>query len=351
MKVIVAGDFSPHDRLEGAFPSGALSQVKPVLESADYSIVNFESCVDGKDESVKYGCHLKCDSSAVEALAGAGFNCLTLANNHFRDYGAAGMENTFKAADKAGLDIVGAGLNLAAARKILYKKIGDETLALINCCEKEFSIAGNDDPGCNPLDVVDVCRAISEARSSADYVLVIVHGGVEEYQLPTPRMQKLYRFFIEQGASAVVNHHQHCFSGYEYWQGRPIAYGLGNFCFDWHSERGSEWNKGCLAALDFSSEGVALKLLPYEQCNEEPVVKMLPEDAFDERIEQLNSLIAGSLEEQFDALCARSGKRYLRHFALACPFVSKKKRLKILNDLECESHYERALRSVKRSVK
>jgi poly-gamma-glutamate synthesis protein (capsule biosynthesis protein) len=46
-------------------------------------------------------------------------------------------------------------------------------------------------------------------------------------------MVETYRFFIEAGADAVVNHHQHCICGYEVYKGKPIFYGLGNFCFDW----------------------------------------------------------------------------------------------------------------------
>ena len=51
---------------------------------------------------------------------------------------------------------------------------------------------------------------VEEAKKKADFVLVIVHGGSEHFQLPTPRMQATYRFFVDAGADAVVNHHQHC---------------------------------------------------------------------------------------------------------------------------------------------
>lgn len=43
-------------------------------------------------------------------------------------------------------------------------------------------------------------------------------------------MQEIYRFFVDIGADAVINHHQHCYSGYEVYKEKPIFYGLGNFC-------------------------------------------------------------------------------------------------------------------------
>lgn len=68
------------------------------------------------------------------------------------------------------------------------------------------------------------------------------HGGVEHYNLPSPEIKQLHRFFIEAGADAVVNHHQHCFSGYEVYKSRPIFYGIGNFLFDDARKIDSPWN-------------------------------------------------------------------------------------------------------------
>lgn len=52
-----------------------------------------------------------------------------------------------------------------------------------------------------------------------------MHGGHEHYQLPSLRMQETYRFFIDAGADVVVNHHQHCFSGYEIYNNKYIFMG------------------------------------------------------------------------------------------------------------------------------
>src|SRR5690606_22347516 len=83
----------------------------------------------------------------------------------------------------------------------------------------------------NPIDIIDNVKQINEARGIADYVFVIVHGGHEFFNLPSPRMQKLYRFYAEQGADIVIGHHTHCIGGYETYKGVPIYYSLGNFLF------------------------------------------------------------------------------------------------------------------------
>ncbi|MBQ9230187.1 MAG: CapA family protein [Prevotella sp.] len=63
-----------------------------VTKGADYSIVNFECPVaDNRCQPIaKYGPNLRCSKRGVEAVKWAGFDCVTLANNHFLDYGEGG---------------------------------------------------------------------------------------------------------------------------------------------------------------------------------------------------------------------------------------------------------------------
>ena len=100
-----------------------------------------------------------------------------------------------------------------------------------------------------PLIRSAVFYAIEEAKKKADFVVVIAHGGHEHYNLPSPRMKKWYRFFVDAGAHAVVGHHTHIISGYEVYKDAPIFYSLGNFCFDWEGLRNMEWNNGMLVEV------------------------------------------------------------------------------------------------------
>ena len=300
MRVLVAGDYSPRDRVAQLINDGdtneLLSSVRSIIQSVDYSIVNFESSVViGEAAPIeKCGPSLKCRPEAVPVLKEAGFQCLTLANNHFRDFGNEGVHTSLRLFKESGLDYVGGGEDLSAAESILYKCFVDGTLAIINVCENEFSIASRSRAGSAPLDPVKVYHRILEARKQSDYVLVIIHGGHEHYQLPSPRMKELYHFFIEVGADAVVNHHQHCFSGYEILNGKPIVYGLGNFLFDHPKKRGSIWNEGYMAIFDFTASGVQFETVPYIQCDNVPNVRLMKDGeirTFEDKIEKLNTII------------------------------------------------------------
>ena len=216
--ILIAGDFCQRYRIDEAIKKrlygDLFDEVKTIIETADYSIVNFEFPIilDSTNAKpiLKCGPNLQGTKEAVDAVKYAGFNCCTLANNHILDQGEQCCLDTKNELEKAGIDTVGVGSNLEDAASILYKEIRGETLAIINCCEHEFSIATDTTIGANPLNHIQQYYRIQEARSKADYVLVIVHGGHEHCQLPSPEMQETYRFFIDSGADAVVNHHQHC---------------------------------------------------------------------------------------------------------------------------------------------
>jgi len=358
MRLLIAGDFCPFDRVREAFENedfaSVLSEVRDITDGADYSIVNFE-CPISSDEAEpieKNGPCLCCPSSGVMALRYAGFNCVTLANNHFLDFGDKGVKKTLNILDDNGIDHVGGGMNLSDASQILYKEIAGQCLAIINCCEHEFSIATNNSAGSNPLNPIQQYYAILQARKQADKVIVIVHGGHEHFQFPSLRMVETYRFFISAGADAVVNHHQHCYSGYEVYKGKPIFYGVGNFCFDNPKYRNSNWNEGYLLNITLDKED-SFEIVPYLQCSNQAKVKILNKNVYDNKIEEINRIISEentlvaenhrfyqSQNRYTNILEPFRNRLYLscKSHGLLPSFVSKKRKLESLNFIDCESH-------------
>lgn len=361
MRILIAGDFCPTQRIQDAFDNGdysAFKDIKPIIDSCDYSVVNLECPIVTNTIAqpiIKNGLCLKTNKNAISALQFVGFDCVTLANNHFRDYGDDGCTTTLESLNNAEIDYVGGGRDLHEAQQVLYKDISGTKLAIVNFCENEFSIATETHAGAAPLDTVDNFEQITTARLNAEYVLVIVHGGHEYYQLPSPRMKKLYRHFIRLGADAVVNHHQHCYSGYECIDGKPIIYGLGNFCFDETTIRNSSWNEGFIVEIDTATSHI--KLIPYKQCNEHANIRLLSENetnTFNDRIAELNTIINNDelLNLEFDKWVNRCKKIKLTTLAPYChrylnaaarrgwiPIKLKAKQACImLNHIACESH-------------
>ena len=361
--VIIAGDLAPQHRvlkyIEEENYSYIFDGIKHIVEAADYSIVNLEApiIVDEKTPIIKNGPNLYAPKKTIDALSYAGFKCVSLANNHFLDQGNNGVINTLNACLEKKIDYLGAGNNLLEASKTLFKTIDGDIYAFINCCEHEYSIATEESPGCNPINPIQQFYAITEAKKIARYVIVIVHGGFEYCQLPTLRMVEWYRFFIDVGADVVVNHHQHCFSGYESYNGKLIFYGLGNFCFDRINNQNELWTTGYMVKLFFKDTDISFQLIPYLQCGNKPNVELMESDYLSSKINSINHIIADkkllsdTLDKYmkmndmgYDMLFMPYNNRYLKALyrqKLLPNFFSNYKLSRIRDLLLCESHNER----------
>lgn len=368
IKIAIAGDFVPRDRVttlidEGKFDR-VLGEVRALNEAMDYRIVNLECpVVNGQATPIdKVGPKICCRERDIHLLKYAFFDGVTLANNHFYDYGEQGVKNTLETLKTQGMDYVGGGNNIKEASATLYKSFHGETLAIVNCCEHEFSIADDNKGGSNPLDPISQFYAITEARKKADYVIVITHGGVEKYWHPTPRMRQVYRFFIDIGADAVINHHQHRCCGMETYKAKPIFYGLGNFCFDLPWYRKKFWNKGYMVLLQLDGKNTEYQIKPYIQCDETPNVNFLQGDDEQKFLEYLKKLqdkltddhllsqtFHGFVNDESNNLSTLltpyTSKRtkWLYQKGLLPSFFPKKKWMTLLNMVECESHRERLI--------
>lgn len=318
--IIVAGDLCLRGRAQSLSSSELqplLQDVKPILKSVDASLVNMETAVlrNAMASIPKSGPAIAADKRILDFICEGGFSGVTLANNHFADYGSDGVNDSLQLLDEYNLWHVGAGMNADKAAEIKYLQLDKNKVAIINACEHEFTIATDNQAGCNALNPIHQYRAIQEAKLKADFVMVIIHGGVEHYQLPTPRMQETYRFFIDAGADAVVNHHQHCYSGYEIYQGKPIVYGLGNFFFDWPG-MDSNWNKGYMVQLEFG-EAINMQLIPYIQNTQEIGVRLMTKaekEGFEKKIAELNAIIADpkQLNEHLNEWAKIRKEEYMR---------------------------------------
>lgn len=374
ISILIAGDYSPKERLQKALDDGTYVDLFPgirkIVSSADYSVVNFETTIPTINSKPidKIGSHLSAKENAFDILQFLGFKMLTTANNHFMDYGKSAMENSQRLAVVRGFDVVGAGNNLTEARKNKVVEVHGKRVSFINACEHESSIATNTTAGCNPLDIINISYDIRSAKEMSDYVIVIIHGGNEHYKLPSPRMKKTYRFFIDQGADAVLNHHQHCYTGYEVYHGNPIFYGLGNFCFDSADDikyRHETYNYAYMVKLTLS-DTIGFELIPYEQCYRHPGVYLLDgktKDEFIKDIEKLNAIISD--DEQLYASFAKMSRQkrdfifrgfrpYTGRIANALyyrglfPSFINDERLKTIKAiLECEAHNDVLMQNLK----
>lgn len=232
--------------------------------NSDYNIVNLESPVSEDDEGKidKTGPNLRTTKESLALLKNIGFDTVTLANNHIMDYGSVGLVSTIDACKEVGLKYLGAGENKSAASNPLFLKENSINVAIINCCENEYSIAAENCAGANLLDTIKIWRQIQNVKNEVDKVILITHSGVENYKYPTPEMVEQFRFFASVGADAVINHHTHCISGYEVYNSVPIFYSLGNFIFPSENKK-NPWFNGLIVKLNITKDNLNFKMKPF----------------------------------------------------------------------------------------
>lgn len=377
MKISFAGDLTSEGRINSIIETGIFEpyflSVKQYLLNSDYSIVNLECpiCDRFSLPIPKCGPSLMTSPKIVDLVKYLNFNGVCLANNHIADYGDDGIHNTQSVLKESNIDYVGIGDSIDEASSPLYITKGNDTLACFNCCEHEFSIVEKGKAGAAPINPIKLSYSIKDAKRQCKYVVVIVHGGCEHYNLPTNRMTETYRFFVDCGADAVINHHQHCYSGYEVYNGKPIFYGLGNFCFDANDSSRKLWNRGLLVTIDFNN-AITFDIRPYIQ-NEEQLGVYLCERESDEYlsimkdIERLSQVIVSpsdldrafdSFEDSTKTFYKKALEPYSNYYTRALfekgflpSFLSKEKKKLLYNIIACESHRERLIRSLSEDIK
>ena len=166
--------------------------------------------------------------SYARHLKGAGFELLNTANNHSKDFGAAGYRNTLAALRAAGLQYTGA----------------EDQITVVTVNGVRVAVVGfSPYAGANNLNDLDHSRAIvRRAAEQADLVVVQVHMGAEgSGQGHVKPGSELFfgenrgdpiafsHAVIDAGADVVIGHGPHVLRGMQFYKGRLIAYSLGNF--------------------------------------------------------------------------------------------------------------------------
>lgn len=360
-RILITGDFCPVNRINDLILNEKFDAVfndfLTVLSDKELAITNLECPLTDTEEKInKYGPLLKGSINTAKALSYCGFKLVTLANNHIMDYGLSGLQSTLNTCKNNCIDYVGAGEDNHEARQIYYTKVGNSTVAILNFAENEFSTTHGNYPGANPLDLIENYHDIVEAKAIVDYVIVIIHGGHEMFDLPSPRIKNTFHFYVDAGASAIFAHHAHCYSGYEIYKGAPIFYGLGNFIFDYPDKINSSWNIGFAVEVSFNNV-ITFDIIPYEQCNQHVGIKLLDvyeKNLFLKNLDHLNDIIKSNeaLSIEFENYCNSVKKMYfsflepnsnriiniLRNLKLYPSFINYKKKKLLWNLMRCESH-------------
>lgn len=224
-----------------------------ILAGCAQAVVNLEGPLGNSSDAIrKTGPNLRAHSNLPQHLARWGVTAVTLANNHILDLGTAGLRATINGCTEAGIQTVGAGFTAEESARPVVLAESSESVCLLSASEREWNHQHG--IGAAILQTVTTARAVRQAASQHKCVILIVHGGNEYFDVPSPELTDKLRFFAECGASAIFMHHAHVMSGSERWMGVPIYYGLGNLLFTADS-RDPRFHEGVVTYADVDDQG------------------------------------------------------------------------------------------------
>ena len=228
-----------------ADPGGPLKPLAKRLAAAEITVGNFESTLSAAGSPTQGGDSFAASPRVRSSLRAAGFDLLSLANNHVGDYGDRALRQTLARFDSGKIKTVGAGRNLAAARRpVIIERHGVRVgfLAVDSIGESPAATrtrAGtnrlNMPPRTGPLNRSHLRRITSDIRAldaRVDAVVVLTHWGTQYTHRPESSQRSAARAFADAGADLVIGGHPHWVQGYEMAGSAVVVHSLGNFVFD-----------------------------------------------------------------------------------------------------------------------
>ncbi len=224
---------------------GALGPITRTLEQADLTMVNLESAITDRgtpeakeleQPGLRY--YFRASPAALDLLAAAGVDVVSMANNHGADYGPVGLRDSLRAIRTSPIPVLGIGRNRAAAFEPYQVSVRGTDVAFLaadsSTREGSSSVwaAGAQSPGIaaarapSPRALLD---AVREASQRNDVVVVYLHWGAEGQACPTPRQRITARAVAAAGADVIVGSHAHVLLGSGWMGDTYVNYGLGNF--------------------------------------------------------------------------------------------------------------------------
>jgi len=371
LNLLFCGDFAPVRRFQDVIPdagSAVFGDLKDEIHAADIAFLNLEAPLSKRGTPIakdgkpgKPG--LRGHPDSIHAIADAGFNVVSLANNHVMDFGEDALADTMALCKSRGMATCGAGSDLRSAQEILVTEKQGARIAIVAVAEHQFGMASAGTAGVAPLDLIDNLHQLEDAKSRADLVFISIHGGNEFFAFPRPGLKKICRFFIDRGADGVICHHSHMPGVNETYKGKPISYSLGNLVFD-HEAPPAGWCEAYALRLKYSLPELRLEhydIIPFTQKLAQGGVRCMQGDqraAFLRRQDENRGILDDpkAYQAKWDEFCASKSafvilRNYAPFWSSILPWLDRHTSIhKLLmplatlniktNIVQCESHRE-----------
>jgi poly-gamma-glutamate capsule biosynthesis protein CapA/YwtB (metallophosphatase superfamily) len=191
-----------------------------LTRNADLTVINLESPLIKNCPTTDEGMVFCGDLRNIQGLVFAGVDLVSIANNHFANYGQEKIEETIKSLKENNINTVGVG-------DMVVKDIKGTKFAFLAYNDIEKNQVGIEN-----VEMEKIKKDITSVKQSSDFVIVIFHWGGEYRDFPDERQKELAHFAVSSGADLIIGNHPHWIQPVEIYKDKVIAYAHGNFVFD-----------------------------------------------------------------------------------------------------------------------
>ncbi len=246
-----------------------VKQVRHIIESADLSLTSNEVSFTSPCTYPLKNRMLFCSPEKYfNILTHAGFDVIELTGNHNNDYGRGPNLNTISLIKNSGMNYFGGGINRRDAYSIKPVKIGGLAFVFIgfNQWGPPAAWATENGPGAARLSKKRFIAGIKKALEVGDIIFVSVQWGNENNPVPDRTQIEYFHLAADLGAHIMVSSSAHRAMGVEFYRGKFISYGLGNFLFD--QMQTINHRRGLIARHHFyQNNHIETELIPYLMYN------------------------------------------------------------------------------------
>lgn len=209
-------------------------KIASTTEQANIAFANLENPISSR--GVKSGSvySFRADPKVIAGLKFAGFDVVSIANNHIWDYGKEAFMDTRVILNKNNITSVGGGENYQEAHRAIIKTVGKTRIAFLaytNLIAVSLGQASSTPAIARFTDKI-LMADITQAKKFSDVVIVSFHWGDEYQTKHNAEQERVGKLAIDAGASIVIGHHPHVVQAVEKYNNGYVAYSLGNFIFD-----------------------------------------------------------------------------------------------------------------------
>ncbi|WP_270181421.1 CapA family protein [Alkalihalobacillus sp. CinArs1] len=256
-------DWSIKEAMSSKGANFPLQHISPIIKDSDLAIMNLETAIGtaGIKENKLYT--FQSPPASAKAIKDAGFDVVSLANNHAMDFGREGLHETIDLLKKADLNYVGAGTNESEAYRAHSQTINDHKVDILGFSQVLPTISwyANENGGLASGYQQDrVIEHIKQSAATCDTTIVYIHWGAERTIQPSDSQRNFAHSMIDAGADIIIGAHPHVLQGMEYYDGKPILYSLGNFLFPDYVE--GDTADTVIAKIDVTVDNYEVTFIP-----------------------------------------------------------------------------------------